>query len=421
MEQQKLVVAFSVMIIIIFSTTSIVLYFGITDNNESLNFFVFGDSQGYQGSVEQIISTANILRPNFLFHCGDLTPFGQEIQYQEIKTILDTSLVPVYTTIGNHDIKGGGSELYTEYFGSSTYSFNLGPAHFSIFNSSAGDVTEIEISWLERDLSESNAEYKFVFTHIPPFDPRPEHDHSLLNATTSSRLMALFELKRVDVVFTGHIHMYNESIVNGVRYVITGGAGASLYADEEAGGIYHYMDVTLDDSGLSIEPVLLEAPSISRDRVVIRGAVEDITFSLEDLSQLPSIQGYSSFQNQYDNWRGQGVYIGILLSNLVELVGGMSTTDKLVVKSYDGYSQEFRHSNIYPNASWVEIQGPIILAYAYNDTFVLDWADGMRIVMLPPDGAYSNDDAIETTESGNVSSAGARWVRFVQILEVIPE
>ena len=45
--------------------------------------------------------------------------------------------------------------------------------------------------------------------------------------------MTLFETYDVDVVFTGHIHMYNETVINGVRYVITGGAGASLYADEE--------------------------------------------------------------------------------------------------------------------------------------------------------------------------------------------
>ena len=97
----------------------------------------------------------------------------------------------------------------------------------------------------------------------------------------------------------------------------------------------------------------------------------------------------------------------------------MSINDILVVRSFDGYVQNFTYSNIYPNTSWSEVQGDMILAYEYNGTRVLDWTDGMRIVMLAPDGAYSNQDALQTTEFGNVVSAGSRWVRFVSILEVV--
>jgi 3',5'-cyclic AMP phosphodiesterase CpdA len=408
----------SVITILLVSTTFAVFLLGPSDNNNVLNFYVFGDSQGYQGGVEQIVATANQYRPQFIFHCGDLTSFGQENQYQDIKAVLDQSQVPVYTTIGNHDLKEGGGALYTQYFGNSTYSFDCGPAHVAVFNTSTGDVTEHEFTWLEQDLSNSDSEYKFVFTHIPPFDPLSELNHSLINSTTSTRLITLFEEQNVDVVFTGHIHLFNDSIVNGVRYIVTGGAGASLYADEDHGGIYHFVNVTIDGSGLSIEPVLLDSPIIPRDAVVVRRLNEDVTLSLNDLLQMVPIQGFSSFQNQYDNWRGQGVYKGIAISTLIELVGGMTSDDTLLVTAFDGYFQEFSYSNVYPNSSWMEIQGPMILAYEYNDTQVLDWADGMRLVMIPPDGTYSNEDAI-ITSSTSVNSAGSRWIRFVSFLEVV--
>jgi len=231
--------------------------------------------------------------------------------------------------------------------------------------------------------------------------------------------MSLFETYDVDVVFTGHIHMYNETIINGVRYVITGGAGASLYADEENGGIYHYMNVTLDEGILTIEPVFLDTPLLPRDSVMVKGLTEDVTLSLDDLLQMDRVSGFSSFQNQYDNWRGQGDYSGVAISDLIELVGGIAINDTLIVRSFDGYAQEFGYSNLYPNATWAEIQGPMILAYSYNDTLVLDWTDGMRLVMIPSDGGYSNLDAIQTSESNDVISAGARWVRFVSSIEVI--
>ncbi|MHA1287944.1 MAG: metallophosphoesterase family protein [Candidatus Thorarchaeota archaeon] len=418
MERQNLALVFSVITILVVSSTAAIFFFEITDD-DSINFYVFGDSQGYQGGVEQIVTAANLHRPDFLFHCGDLTPFGQENQYQAVKAVLDQSIVPVYTTIGNHDLKDDGGNFYVEYFRSSTYSFNLGPAHFTVFNTSSSDVTAQEFTWLEQDLAQTEAEFLFAFTHIPPFDPRTGENHSLTNSTTSTQLMSLFEAHDVDAVFTGHIHMYNETVVNGVRYVITGGAGASLYANEDSGGIYHYMNVTLNESGLTIEPVLLDTPSLPRDVVAVRGLVEDVTLFLDDLLLMDVVTGFSSFQNQYDNWRGHGTYTGIAISELVELVGGMTINDTLVVRSFDGYAQEFSYSNVYPNTTWAEIQGPMILSYSYNDTSILDWADGMRLAMIPPDGGYSNADANQTSESGAIISAGARWVRFVSLIEVI--
>ncbi|MHA1138104.1 MAG: metallophosphoesterase [Candidatus Thorarchaeota archaeon] len=418
MGRRKQALVLSVITILIVSSTAVIFYFEMADD-DTINFYVFGDSQGYQSGIEQIVTAANLNRPDFLVHCGDLTPFGQENQYQTVKAVLDQSLVPVYTAIGNHDLKDGGGSLYQTYFGISRYSFDLGPAHFTVFNTSSGDVNSQEFTWLEQDLSQTEAEFRFVFTHIPPFDPRPGKNHSLVSSTSSTQLMSLFEEHEVDVVFTGHIHMYNETVVNGVRYVITGGAGASLYADEDSGGIYHYMNVTLNEDGLTLEPVLLDTPTLPRDIVAVRGIIEDVTLSLDDLLQMGVVTGYSSFQNQYDNWRGYGTYTGIAISDLVELVGGMNINDTLIVRSFDGYSQEFSYSNVYPNATWAEIQGPMVLSYAYNDTSVLEWVDGMRLVMIPPDGEYSNADANQTSEFGGVVSAGALWIRFVSLIEVI--
>lgn len=112
------------------------------------------------------------------------------------------------------------------------------------------------------------------------------------------------------------------------------------------------------------------------------------------------------------------------MSDLVELVGGMAVSDTVRVTSFDGYSQDFSFDNVYPNTSWYDIQGDMILAYRLNGTDVLDWADGMRLVMLPTDEAYSNVDCLATSALGMgchiYPSAGARWVRFVSFIEVIP-
>ncbi len=371
----------------------------------------------------EIAATANQERPDFVFHCGDLTPFGQENQYQAVIEALSAFQVPVYTTSGNHDIREGGGARYVQHFGSPSYSFDIWQAHFTVFNTSAGDVTEDEMEWLEEDLAQSNASLKFVFTHIPPFDPRYGYNHTLTNETTAERLMMLFETEDVDTVFAGHIHMYNESFVNGVRYVVSGGAGASLSTDAGDGAIYHYLAVKANATGVVITPVLLSTPSWERDTVVVRGLLEDVTLTLEDLLGLDVEHGTSSFQNQFLNWGGNGVYRGVRVSDLIELVGGMSTGDTIRVISFDGYTQEFCQGNLYPNASWFDLQGDMILAFEFNGTSAPEWADGMRIAMLPADGAYSNEDCLLTSAPGMgcdiYPSAGARWVRYVSIIEVV--
>ena len=117
------------------------------------------------------------------------------------------------------------------------------------------------------------------------------------------------------------------------------------------------------------------------------------------------------------------MYVGVKVSDLLKLIGGMDSSDLLTITSSDGYQQDYSYSNVYPNASWHALQGDMLLAFSYNGTLVPDWNEGLRIIMLPEDGLYSNDDCLATSELGmgyNIyPSAGARWVSNVKLIEVI--
>ncbi len=100
----------------------------------------------------------------------------------------------------------------------------------------------------------------------------------------------------------------------------------------------------------------------------------------------------------------------------------MTSNDTLKVTASDEYSMIFEYSKVYPNASFLAIQGDMVLAYEYNETRVPDYEDGFRIAFLPEDGYYSNEDANATTEP-NPSAAGPQWVSNVakiEVLETIP-
>ncbi|MFX1319838.1 MAG: hypothetical protein ACFE9D_04300 [Promethearchaeota archaeon] len=149
---------------------------------------------------------------------------------------------------------------------------------------------------------------------------------------------------------------------------------------------------------------------------------DDNTFNLNysTLLTLTSIEGSSSYQNRFGNWRGIGTYIGAPLSSIVGLVGGMDNNDLIRVNATDGYSQYYTYDNLYPNSSFSTIQGDLVLAYSYNETTPTSWADGPQSAFIPVDGAFSNEDANQTTHPAFFfGSAGARWVRNVASIEVI--
>ncbi|MFX1575854.1 MAG: hypothetical protein ACFFCF_01635 [Promethearchaeota archaeon] len=168
-------------------------------------------------------------------------------------------------------------------------------------------------------------------------------------------------------------------------------------------------------------PPSFQPPAADVDVQVINGDTI-INLNYSTLLTLTPTEGDSSYQNRFENWQGSGTYVGVTISSIVELVGGIDTNDVIRVNATDGYIQYFAYYNLYPNASFAPVQGDLILAYSYNSTTPTDWEDGPRIAFLPDDGAYSNDDAAQTTHPAWFSgSAGARWVSNVASIEILQD
>jgi len=153
--------------------------------------------------------------------------------------------------------------------------------------------------------------------------------------------------------------------------------------------------------------------------VTVEGKTGSQSLFLSDLISLLYVEGFSSYQNRLENWRGHGVYVGVQISSLVELVGGMSPGDTVIVYAEDGYNQTYCYNNVYNTWSDDEIQGDMLLAFSYNETLVPDWADGLQIAFLPPDGGYSNLDRNQTSSLDQQGpSAGERWMKNVSRIVV---
>ncbi len=144
--------------------------------------------------------------------------------------------------------------------------------------------------------------------------------------------------------------------------------------------------------------------------------------TLTELTTMSWVQATSSYQNSFGNWRGFGLYQGVRLQDLADLMGGMEPGDVMSVSAADGYEQNLSYYQVYADAEYQSIQGNIVLAYSFNGSAVPAWTAGPRVAVLAPDQAFSNVDLGETVardyEFRNSSSAGSLWVSNVNKIRI---
>ncbi|SPQ00875.1 putative Metallophosphoesterase [Candidatus Sulfobium mesophilum] len=223
------------------------------------SFVVIGDTRSGGNDYSELVKRVMQYKPDFMVNTGDMVSSPSRSRWNDFWEKSKPVAVPYFLTVGNHDVNDKKSEeLYKEEVdlpgNKLYYSFTVDDALFIFLDSNipgqdrkiAGD----QYKWLEKVLSSSYHKYKFVFVHHPLFPEKGTGYHyggSLDRYPQErDRLESLLEKSNVSIVFTGHEHLYLRKIVNGVMHVITGGGGALLYTNEEKGGFYHFILVTVD-------------------------------------------------------------------------------------------------------------------------------------------------------------------------------
>jgi len=226
---------------------------------DSVRFAVFGDygvDDNYEEAVANLVKSWN---PDFIITTGD-NSYGSNYIDNNIgkyygEFIGDyvggfgegSSTNRFFPCLGNHDYSdGGGISAYLDYFslpgenisGSNSsgneryYDFVMGPVHFFALNSNIQEPDGIAASsdqamWLMSHLALSDATWKIVYFHHPPFS-------SALHGSTEIMRWP-FEDWGVSTVLNGHDHTYerimrddNDDTIE-FPYFVTGLGGRSPY------------------------------------------------------------------------------------------------------------------------------------------------------------------------------------------------
>jgi hypothetical protein len=197
---------------------------------EPFTFVAYGDTRTNDVYRAEVASRIININPDLVFNTGDLVENGWDRDlwrkwFTTNQVLLEDR--PFFNAIGNHE---ENASLYYKYWhfpgNEQWYSLDYGNAHFICLNTET-NLDGNQKDWLEADLktARDSSSWIFVFFHQPPYSSGSHGS----NLSIRQSWCSLFEKYEVDIVFNGHDHDYERSLINGVYYIVTGGGGAPLH------------------------------------------------------------------------------------------------------------------------------------------------------------------------------------------------
>jgi 3',5'-cyclic AMP phosphodiesterase CpdA len=130
-----------------------------------------------------------------------------------------------------------------------------------VLDNEGGQLEEVQFDWLKEKL-EKGQEYDHIFIamHKPPFDPYQQEWYNMDSKPWAYRFRKLCAEYKVDMVFSGHKHMYKHEKFDGVDNIVTGGGGMLIEIPEADGGYLHYMRVMVNNDYVTYEVRKISPP-----------------------------------------------------------------------------------------------------------------------------------------------------------------
>lgn len=229
------------------------------------SFAVAGDTRDdKEGIFAQILSAVDDSDMEFLIHTGDLERTGGDKAWETFRKRTNGFGKPLYVTIGNHELRTPGTrEGFVKFFGlpGTSYSFTHKDAHVAVVDNGGGSLSPETLAWLDRDLAEHpkgkrGISVLIVAMHIPPrTDGIYPHGTVSEYGEQSGSLLKILKRHRADTILCSHEHIHYEEDWDGIRVVVSGGAGAPLVPFQRYG--YYRIDVrngTVKTSFMRVPP-----------------------------------------------------------------------------------------------------------------------------------------------------------------------
>ncbi len=238
-------------------------------------FLVYGDDRSGDEAHAAVVRTLLDAPSDFLLHTGDFVEDGTDKDAWRRFFDIEASLIQsrcVFACVGNHELLEPGGGSFLRYFGPSTSktaadadlhlyrSFRWSDARFFLLNGMDSFTTSGEKEWLRGELERADSEpglvWRFVVVHHGPWSSGPHGKNSRLLEAGIPELLAQH---KVDLIWSGHDHIYERGEQSGLRYVVSGGGGAPLYkiaaklpSTRRVEAAYHFVEASVSPERVSL-------------------------------------------------------------------------------------------------------------------------------------------------------------------------
>ena len=206
----------------------------------SVRFAVIGDTGSGTDKQQQVADTMLQYRAAFPFEFvlmmgdnlyGSENPDDYRKKFANVYQKLLDNKVKFYAALGNHDQP---NERFYENFnmnGKEYYRFTKGNVAFYALNSNYMDKKQLK--WLEDELAKDTSAWKVTFFHHPPYSSARKHGS---DKQIRQVLEPLFVRYGVNLVLTGHDHVYERiKPQKGIYYFVSGAGGQLRPGDVKQG------------------------------------------------------------------------------------------------------------------------------------------------------------------------------------------
>lgn len=187
----------------------------------------YGDNRTDDRAHELVVRAMLAAPSDLLVHTGDyVEDSSREVEWKrffdaEAPLLRDRC---VFTAIGNHELVDSG-RAYRAYFGATYSTMRWQFARFWFADAQDDSPSRWLLDELDKSDGEPGLVWRIVVLHQGPYASGPHGPNPSL--TTSE--LDTWRKHPVDLVLSGHDHIYERGVARGLRYVVTGGAGAPSY------------------------------------------------------------------------------------------------------------------------------------------------------------------------------------------------
>jgi predicted phosphodiesterase len=248
----------------------------------TLKFAVIGDTgtgDSNQYRVAKVLAAARQTFPfEFVVMVGDnLYGADNPRDYEKkfaipYKPVLDAG-VKFYAALGNHDSPNQKQYKLFNMNGQRFYTFKpKDGVRFFALDSNYLDPEQLQ--WAEKELKASGSDWKIAFFHHPLYSSGERHGS---DTALKDQLEPLFQRYSVDVVLTGHDHVYERiKPQKGIQYFVVGNSAKVRKGDLEEIGLtakgfdtgYGFMLVELDGDQFHFQVISDAGKTIDSGTVV---------------------------------------------------------------------------------------------------------------------------------------------------------